>query len=350
MKMNDKKYPCGLVRDLLPLYRDHVCGEESRRIVEEHLQECGECTRLSKQMEDGSVERLLKQEAGDVLEHHRKKEKRAAVTAGMVTSGILMIPVIVCFICNLATGHALDWFFIVLTALLVVASITVVPMLANGRRFLKTILSFTGALLVLLLTCCIYTRGRWFFVAAVPVVFGLSVIFLPFIVRQTPLQEPLCHHKGMIVMLWDTLWLYGIIIVCGFYGGGAHYWHNALLITSWCLLLPWAIFVTARYAKYHPLTKAGMILVIFGCFNGTINDVITQIILPKGTMYAPSFVRAITRGRLIDWSSWQSRNDTIVLVTMIGFITVGAVCIAAGIACRRGKKQGEAAGGNDSGC
>ena len=339
MTMNDKTYPCGLVRDLLPLYRDHVCGEESRRIVEEHLQECGDCMRLSEQMKDGSVERLLAQEANGVLEHHRKKEKRAAVTAGMITAGILMIPVIVCFICNLATGHALDWFFIVLTALLVVASITVVPMLANGRRFSKTMISFTASLLILLLTCCIYSHGNWFLVAAVPVVFGLSVIFLPFIVRQTPLPEPFCHHKGMIVMLWDTLWLYGIIIVCGFYGGGAYYWHNALLITSWCLLLPWAIFATARYMKCPPLTKAGMILVIIGCFNGTINDVITQIVLPKGTMYAPSFVRAITRGRLIDWSSWQSRDDTIILLTMIGFVTVGAICIAAGIGWSRKKKQ-----------
>lgn len=336
--MNDKKYPCGLVRDLLPLYFDNVCGEESRRIVEEHLRECSECTRLSEQMADGSVERLLAREAGGILEHHRKKEKRAAVTAGMITSGILMIPVIVCFICNLATGHALDWFFIVLTALLVVASITVVPMLVNEYRFSKTILCFTGSLLALLLTCCLYTRGRWFLLAAVPVVFGLSVIFLPFILRQMPPPKPLCHQKGLLVMLWDTLWFYGIIIVCGFYGGGAYYWHNALLITSWCLLLPWAVFVTARYAKCHPLTKAGIILVIFGCFNGTVNDVITQIILPKGAMYAPSLVRAITRGNLIDWSSPQSRDDMIILATMIGFITVGAVCIAAGIICGRRKK------------
>lgn len=339
MTMSDKKYPCGLVRDLLPLYRDHVCGEESRRIVEEHLQECGECTRLSEQMEDGSVERLLKQEAGDVLEHHRKKEKRAAVTAGMITSGVLMVPVIVCFICNLATGHALTWFFIVLTALLVVASITVVPMLANGYRFSKTVISFTASLLALLLVCCIYARGEWFFLAAVPVVFGLSVIFLPFILRQMPLPKPFCHHKGMIVMLWNTLWLYGIIIVCGCYGGGAYYWHNALLITSWCLLLPWTIFVTARYVKCHPLTKGGIILVIIGCFCGTVNDVITQIVTPKGTMYGPSLARAIARGSLFDWSSMQSRDDTVILLILIGFVITGAVCIASGIVCRRRNKQ-----------
>ncbi len=337
--MDEKKYSCGLIRDLLPLYCDKVCGEESRRIVEEHLEECGECQRLSEQMKDERMERLLTREAGGVLEHHRKKEKRAAVTAGMVTSAVLLVPVIVCFICNLAVGHALDWFFIVLTALLVVASLTVVPMLTEEHRLSKTVLSFAASLLLLLLTCCIYAGGNWFFVAAVPVVFGLSVVFLPFIVRQMPLPEQVCCHKGLLVMLWDTLWLYGIIIVCGLYAGGEYYWHNGLLITSWCLLLPWLIFVTARYVKCHPLTKAGIILVIIGCFNGTINDMVTQIVLPKGSTYAPSLVRAVTRGNLIDWSSWQNRDDTLILIIMIGLVTIGAACIAAGIVCGRRKKQ-----------
>lgn len=37
------KYPCDLIRDLLPLYQDGVCNEESRAAVEEHLRECPSC-------------------------------------------------------------------------------------------------------------------------------------------------------------------------------------------------------------------------------------------------------------------------------------------------------------------
>jgi len=36
-------YPCGIIKDLLPLYIDDVCNEESRRAVEEHLAECESC-------------------------------------------------------------------------------------------------------------------------------------------------------------------------------------------------------------------------------------------------------------------------------------------------------------------
>ncbi len=37
------KMPCHVIRDLLPLYLDRVCSEESRELVETHLEHCPEC-------------------------------------------------------------------------------------------------------------------------------------------------------------------------------------------------------------------------------------------------------------------------------------------------------------------
>ena len=37
------KYPCDLIRDIMPLYHDEVASEESRKAVEEHLEECLVC-------------------------------------------------------------------------------------------------------------------------------------------------------------------------------------------------------------------------------------------------------------------------------------------------------------------
>ena len=34
---------CDIVRDLLPLYADGLCSEESRKAVEEHLKSCEAC-------------------------------------------------------------------------------------------------------------------------------------------------------------------------------------------------------------------------------------------------------------------------------------------------------------------
>ena len=41
-----RKIPCHIIQDLMVLYEDNVCSEESRQIVEEHIAECEECRKL----------------------------------------------------------------------------------------------------------------------------------------------------------------------------------------------------------------------------------------------------------------------------------------------------------------
>ena len=38
------KFDCEIIKDLLPLYADNVCSEKSSVIVEEHLNDCSECS------------------------------------------------------------------------------------------------------------------------------------------------------------------------------------------------------------------------------------------------------------------------------------------------------------------
>lgn len=44
------KNNCGLIKDILPLYADEVCSEESRKAVAEHISECPECRRELEKM------------------------------------------------------------------------------------------------------------------------------------------------------------------------------------------------------------------------------------------------------------------------------------------------------------
>ena len=37
------KLDCGIIKDLLPLYVDNVCSEESKTIIEEHIADCPIC-------------------------------------------------------------------------------------------------------------------------------------------------------------------------------------------------------------------------------------------------------------------------------------------------------------------
>lgn len=62
---------CELVQDLLPLYEDGCCSEQSRKIVEQHLKECESCKKKYQQSE----EKLPEMKESEVID--AKKIKRS---------------------------------------------------------------------------------------------------------------------------------------------------------------------------------------------------------------------------------------------------------------------------------
>lgn len=329
--MNKSNYNCELIQDLLPLYQDNACSNTSREIVNEHIAECEECKTMLSNLQNTSIDDYLISSKNNILENHAKKEKKRTAAIGIFTASILMIPVIVCLICNLAIGNGLDWFFIVLTSLLIVASVTVIPMTVQKNPILWTMAGFTCSLLLLLMTCCIYTDGDWFFIASIPVIFGLSVIFMPYIIRHIPLPETLQNKKALITMMWDTLWLYILIFECGLYTSYKPYWKNALLITTFSLILPWIIFLIIRYTKIHPVTQAGICTIIVGTFITFINDV-TELIL-----YGNLSIK-ISHANLLKYHSDITTTDAnITLTIFLASLIIGAILIITGIGL--GKSQ-----------
>lgn len=279
--MENEIYNCDVIQDLLPLYHDKVCSETSRSIVEAHLKDCLSCQTAAAQLGNTQLDEQLLSEKNGVLTAHARKERKKTLIVGIVTACILTIPILVCFICNLAVGHALDWFFIVLASLLLVASLTVVPLVVPEKAGLWTILSAVSSLILLLLVTCIYSRGDWFFLAAVPTVFGLSVVLAPFVVYQLPLPDRLSHSKGLLVMCWDTFWLYAVIVVCGLYSTDPEYWRIALSVTTYCLLIPWSVFLFLRYTSLHILCKCGCIVWLLGLIGAFGDDIINFLALDR---------------------------------------------------------------------
>lgn len=52
------KYDCEVIKDLLPLYLDEVCSEESKQMIEQHMSECESCRSVMEHMRDGQQEFL----------------------------------------------------------------------------------------------------------------------------------------------------------------------------------------------------------------------------------------------------------------------------------------------------
>ena len=197
---------CEVIRDLLPLYADDVCSGRSRELIEEHLQECPDCSAMLEKLRTHEIETDLQEEKEQVIEYQAKRFRRRSATVGSVVSGLFMIPVVVCLIVNLASGSPLGWFFIVLAGLAVAASLVIVPLMMPENKLFWTFCAFTMSLLLLLAVTCFYSHGNWFFTAASAVLFGLSVCFLPFLIRAKPVREMIGgFSRPLLVLAVDVI-------------------------------------------------------------------------------------------------------------------------------------------------
>jgi Predicted integral membrane protein len=312
------KYSCDLVKDLLPLYHDEVCSESSKQIVEAHLAECDSCKNVMAKIKDSTYENDLRYEKLNIVGHYTEKVKRMSLVMGIAFSAIFAVPILVCLIVNLATGHALDWFFIVLTSMMVLASITVVPLIMKSKKGFWTIVTFTASLMLLLMTCCLYTGGKWFFLAAIPVLFGLSVIFLPYVLSQLPIKGFWSKHKGLLAMITDTLLLYAIIIV-----SATHYLSMGLLTASVNLLFPWGLFLIIRYLKTNGFIRAGLCTILGGIYASMANNINTFI--ADGVIY-----ESLSQANLFVWN-YATIDANISLLILITSVIAGLGLLIAGI-------------------
>ena len=234
------KIPCNVIQDLLPLYADDACSEESRDLVREHLQECGECSSMLERLKSHEIESDLRNEKENVIEYGLRRFRRRSATVGSAVSGVFMIPILVFLILNLISGSAMGWFFIVLASLAVAASLIIVPLTVPEDKAFWTFCAFTGSLILLLAVTCLVSRGDWFWVASSAVLFGLSVIFLPFLIRAKPLQKWIGGiNKALLVLAADGVLFLNMLNTIRLHGknGNGGFWMLAALTVGIALVV-----------------------------------------------------------------------------------------------------------------
>ena len=71
-------YPCGIIRDLLPLFIDDVCNEESKQAVQNHLAGCEKCRSCCEAMKstDSFTEKRKSNSEDNIIENSLKNVKR----------------------------------------------------------------------------------------------------------------------------------------------------------------------------------------------------------------------------------------------------------------------------------
>lgn len=90
------KESCNIIRDMLPLYCDNICSEDSREMVEEHLSVCQECNEILSHMRSDSMDiknnHPIEIEKTKVLKRIKKSIFRKKVlTAIIAAAGAIIV-------------------------------------------------------------------------------------------------------------------------------------------------------------------------------------------------------------------------------------------------------------------
>ena len=192
---------CEIIRDLLPLYADGVASDASREIIEDHLPDCPDCCEYLKKLREDELEKHLKDEKNDVIAYGARRFRRQSAAMGSAVSGIILVPILILLAVNLINELTMNWFFVALAAMGVAASLIVTPIFVQRDKLFWTFCAFTASLLVLLAVTCIYTHGDWFWVAASAVLFGLSLVTLPFVLRARPVRKLIGNGNRLLITL-----------------------------------------------------------------------------------------------------------------------------------------------------
>ncbi|MBR6873338.1 MAG: zf-HC2 domain-containing protein [Ruminococcus sp.] len=283
------RFDCDMICDLLPLYVDGACSKTSAAAVEQHLSECESCSGIYNDMIrcEKEIDGSIRKERDEVLNRQAKYFKRRSVLAGSIIGGIFSLPILICLIVNLATGAGLSWFFIVLTAMFIPASLTVVPLMLPSNKALWTLGTFTASLVTLLGVCCLYSGGSWFFVAASSVIFGLTVLFAPFAVNAKPIASRIGKHKALTAIGAMTVTFILMMICIGIRSDNPDFFRYAF---AWSLPqfgYLWAMFLLIRYGKWHVTIKVAACVLVTSLYV-FFGEALVILLLGRG-LYLPRF-------------------------------------------------------------
>ena len=280
-----------MIADLLPLYNDGACSDSSIKVIEEHLAECPKCSQMLTKLKDNHIDDEIIKEKEEVIESQAKFFKRKSAVAGSIIASVFAVPILICLIVDLCNDHGLSWFFIVLAAMFIPASLIVVPLMMPKNKMFTTMLSFTGSILLLLGVCAIYSRGDWYPVAASSVLFGLTLLFAPFIACRRPVNSYLKNFKGLAVMAACTITFCLMMLCIGISLHDMSFYGRAFIVAGPIIVIAWAVFAVIRYMPGNGLMKAGVsvaILTLFSYFSVEINAALIKVSADPTEVYTYS--------------------------------------------------------------
>lgn len=192
------------------------------------------------------------------IEKMAAKYTRFKWTYNIILALLYAAAIIPCFIVFVIQERCPSKFFILLTSLMMTASVLNVPTLVEKHRGLVTLGSFWASLNLLMLSGCVYSGGDWFIMAFICVLMGFSMVFLPFVVRSELISPYIGKNKALICMAADTFMIMAAVVYGTLKYGTGYAFRSGSLAALWLLILAWAVFAIIRYAGINVFFKTSL--------------------------------------------------------------------------------------------
>jgi len=245
-----------------------------------------------------------------------------------------------CFICNLAINKTLSWFWIVLSALLLAFTFTNLPKLIKKHKLIWLPISMFLALCLLLVVCCVYTNGNWFWVATFSVLFGLIIIFTPIYISKIKVFEKIKKYNDFISIGIDFVFLNILLIVIYAFtisnGQANNGWYLKIAFpTTIIIYLFLNILLSVRFLKINRILKTSIILFLV--------DII-YFIVPFIKVNNPNIQQGLNQMNIFkanfnNWNPGFSIENNIHCIIFLTILTLSVVFFITGLIRYLKRKQ-----------
>jgi transcriptional regulator with XRE-family HTH domain len=266
---------------------------------------------------EGELINATDDEASRLIEREARGFRRWRTAILWTTLLTYSTALVTCFVVNLAVGHSLSWFWVVVAGVATAFSLTTLPLLPVRPKGWVTLGAFIVSLFALLtVVWLLYGHGWWLLIAISAVLFAVVVIFGPVWLARLPLPTPASRNRTIIALGLDTLALFALLFVVMLASGQLALWgSHAVPIALIALVIPWAIALIIRYLPFAGLYRAAIAVAFVGVYVGV-------LLQP-----AIAWVTQENEPRPIDLSQW---NDTyisgnVTVLALIATLLVSAI-------------------------
>lgn len=233
------------------------------------------------------------------------------------------VAIVICFICDLAVFHTLDWFWIVLTACALSFCVTNLHFLVRRDRLTVCLGAASVCLLLLLLACWVYAGGWWIIGG-----FAITAACLALPWSWWAVWRFYGKHLPELWMALLSVWLFPLLAVIWAFAGGDWLLRLAYPMALAGLAFLWAGFAVVRWLPAGSWLKAGVLALLVTFATPVFNSLCDRLI---ADMSGPRFWEYFSVGnmlarRSVGDASWVNPLIfQIMLVCSIALAVIGAV-------------------------